>query len=370
MAAASGACVGETIGAPARYLQGVDGGPRRRAGQVALARAVLVAFVAAWLLGPELLRTAVPVWVAFAVAAGLEVHFVVSALRGGSPARPNREPQRADLDRYGYGDEPGELLLVRDGGRELWVAYEGETGEELEALVERARADAAGQGAGGEPTGPPDEDHEADTARDDGAQREPTTRAISRFATGLAVIGALAALVWAVEANTGWRSLSDEERAATEARLSEEASAIAGKPVVIRCDESGNHVGVVQHADGVAVVGGTLAYLTPQRCYDLARLAFHGDITASRTARAIAVLAHEAWHLRGVRDEGTTECLALQSGVGLGVRLGLSPATAAQMMRQQLAENLDRSSSLEYRVPPECRDGSALDLDPADGRFP
>ena len=139
----------------------------------------------------------------------------------------------------------------------------------------------------------------------------------------------------------------------------------------IRCDESGEYVGAVQHADGIATVGGDLAYLTPERCLDLYRLAFDGEVTSSQTARAIAVLAHEAWHLHGVRDEGTTECYALQSGVGLGQRLGLSEGTAEQMMRQQLAENAGRSGSgTEYVVPPSCRDGGALDLDPERAGFP
>ena len=94
-------------------------------------------------------------------------------------------------------------------------------------------------------------------------------------------------------------------------------------------------------------------------------------MTSSRTARALAVLAHEAWHLRGVQDEGTTECYALQAGVDLGRRLGLSQDTAVQMMRQQLVENLDRgASNLEYLVPGECRDGGRLDLNPALERFP
>ena len=75
------------------------------------------------------------------------------------------------------------------------------------------------------------------------------------------------------------------------------------------------------------------------------------------------MLAHEAWHLRGVRDEGTTECYALQSGVELGQRLGLSEDTARQMMRQQLVENrfaARRASSTS--CPPDCRNGGALDL--------
>ena len=115
----------------------------------------------------------------------------------------------------------------------------------------------------------------------------------------------------------------------------------------------------------------TSGILTPEICHDLYRLAFKGDTTGSRTGRAIAVLAHEAWHLRGTGDEGTTECYALQSGVELGTRLGLSEDTARQLMRQQLIENqLRGASTLEYRIPPECRNGGRLDLDPGSTAVP
>ena len=130
-------------------------------------------------------------------------------------------------------------------------------------------------------------------------------------------------------------------------------------------------MGVVQHADGVATVGGDRAYVTPEICLDLYRLAFEGEERGSRTARAIAVLAHESWHLRGESDEGATECLALQSGVELGRRLGLDEGTARRMMAQQLAENsLRGAEGLEYRVSSECRDGGRVDLDPDGEAFP
>ena len=41
------------------------------------------------------------------------------------------------------------------------------------------------------------------------------------------------------------------------------------------------------------------------------------------------------------------------------------------MMRQQLAENALRATgNQEYLVPPECRDGGELDLNPDSSRFP
>jgi hypothetical protein len=318
-------------------------------------RVGLVAFVLAWILGPDELRSAVPIWVVFLIALGLEVNFLIGAFRPARTRSLDRGPQVADRDLYGYEEETGDLLLVREGEEDVWIPYSGETGEELESLIAEAR----------------------ETPEDDEAPSEviETRRggwpAVRRFLTGVAVIGTLALVIWFVESRTGWDALAGDTRAAAVARFSEEASRIAAKPVTIRCDESRDYVGLVQHADGVALVGGDRAYLTPERCHDLYRLAFEGEETSSQTARAIAVLAHEAWHLRGVRDEGTTECYALQSGVELGRRLGLSEGTAHQMMRQQLVENrLRGAGSFEYLVPPDCRDGERLDVRPGDTRFP
>jgi hypothetical protein len=315
----------------------------------------LVLFVLAWIFGPTELRSAVPVWIVFLIALGLEAHFFAGALRRIPPPRPDRRPQTVDRERYGYAKEADDLLLVREGDQELWIPYSGERDDEVDALIASARER-------------PDDDAPVVATS---VQRRPLWPAVRRFLTGLGVIGVLALMLWFVESRTGWDSLDGDTRADAVARFSDEASRIAEKPVTIRCDESRDYVGLVQHADGVAAVGGDRAYLTPERCHDLYRLAFESEVTSSQTARALAVLAHEAWHLRGVSDEGTTECYALQSGVALGQRLGLSEDTARQMMRQQLAENALRSrGAFEYLVPPGCRDGGRLDLDPSDKRFP
>ena len=286
-------------------------------------RVALAVFVVAWILGPYELRSAIPVWVAFLIALGLELNFFIGALARAPAAAPDRGPQEIDRELYGYVYDPAE----DDEAEE----YEDEEPEEESRLWPAAR----------------------------------------RFLVGLGVIGALALVFWLVESRAGWDALEVQNRAEAVALFSEEASRIAGKPVRIRCDESGEYVGAVQHADGVAAVGGDLAYLTPERCLDLYRLAFEDEVRGSQTGRALAVLGHETWHLRGVRDEGTTECYGLQSGVELGRRLGLSEGTARQLMRQQLAENAGRSgATAEYLVPPECHDGGSLDLDPADTQFP
>lgn len=273
----------------------------------------LVAFVLAWILGPGVLRDSVPLLVVFAIALGLELQFLVGALRGSGRRRaPDRSPQPVDRERYGF-----------------------------------------------------------DLEDDDEEVAPPAPSPFRGFLLGLGVLAALGALAWVLDSRTGWSSLDGETKVAVVERLSAEASRLAEKPVSVGCDEARDYVGYVQHADGIAVVGGDRTYVTPEVCFALYGLAFEGEVRGSRTGRAIAVLSHESWHLRGERDEGTTECYALQSGVELGRRLGLDEGAARRLMAQQLTENRLRGlQTVEYRVSSECRDGGELDLDPASSAFP
>ncbi len=296
---------------------------KRLGSAASLVRVGLAVFVVVWLFGPEELRAFVPMWLPFLVALGLELQFFLTARRTvpGSTS-PDRGPQEIDRELYGYADEP-----------------EDEDG----------------------------------VAEDDELEWEPVaprrSRRLARLVAGVTVIAALATLAWILDSRSGWRGLDADTRAAATRRFSAEAARIVGRPVEIRCDESGEHVGFVQHTDGVAEVGGRLAYLAPDRCHELYRLAFEGS-TSGSTARAIVVLAHEAWHLRGVRDESTTECYALQSGVQLGQRLGLAEDRARGLMRRALTENRGSGTSFEYRVGFECSDGRELDLNPETDEFP
>ena len=275
---------------------------------------MLVVFVLAWILGPDVLRDSVPLLVVFAIALGLELQFLVGALRGGGRRRaPDRSPQPVDRERYGF---------------------------DLE------------------------DDEEA-------APAAPSPSPFRGFLLGLGVLAALGALAWVLDSRTGWSSLDGETKVAVVERLSAEASRLAEKPVSVGCDEARDYVGYVQHSDGIAIVGGDRTYGTPEVCFALYRRAVDGAVRGRRGGRAIAVLAHETWHLRGESDEGTTECYALQSGVELGQRLGLGEGTARRLMAQQLTENRLRGlQTVEYRVSSECRDGGRLDLDSADSAFP
>jgi hypothetical protein len=296
-------------------------------------RIAAVALVVAWFFVPPL-RHSVPAWIPFLAYAALEAQFLIGGVRERDAPRGKRgrAPQEADIEDFG-GPEWLEPELVEVGGRQVWIPAEVE----------------------GEPR-----------------PERPPRPWLPRLELGTAVAAVLTVLVFVLLPDGGWSSLDSSARARTESRLSAEAARIAGHPATIHCDARGEAVGVVQHADGIAEVGGRNAYLTPAICFRLHQLAFDGDQGAfSQTARAIVVLAHEAWHLRGEGDEGVTNCYAFQSGVGLGERLGLSRGTAARMMRQQLAENpIQARSAPEYLVPPECRNGGSLDLRPGSGRFP
>jgi hypothetical protein len=306
-------------------------------------RVLLILLVVVWFFSPPEIRDAIPLWLPFAVVLVLEIQFVAANYRSSAPffERDDRRPSTADRARFGDG-QLADWAIVDLEGRPVWV----DVTEAEEAAV------AAGTGGG----------RERQTRR-----RRLLLPALEALAV-LAVVGGLVLLL----ERGGWGDLDAEARSAAEARISAEASRVAGKQVRVTCDTSGRFVGAVQHADGIAVVGGDRAYLTPELCYALHRLAADGDVPSfSQTARAIAVLAHEAWHLRGERDEGVTECYALQSGVLVGRRLGLDEDTARRMMRSQLVANqLHRLESEEYRIPAGCINRGPYDLAPAVDRFP
>ena len=303
-------------------------------------RLVLIVALVLWFFSPPDLRDEVPLWLPFVAVVVLEAQFVVSSWRSGGPlvSRDDPRPGLEDRRRYGDGRLPEWAIAEDDAGTRHWVDL---SEDEEEVPVET-------------PDAPP--------------RRRRVVRALVEAAAVLAAVGGLYLLL----ERPGWDDLGRGAQRAAEARMSLEASRVAGKPVRIECDTSGRHVGAVRHADGVATVGGNLAYLTPELCYALERLTAHGEVTGfSQTARAIAVLAHEAWHLRGVANEGRTECFALQSGVRVARRLGLGEETARRMMRSQLVANqLHGAATAEYVVPADCVNRGPLDLSPGVDRFP
>ncbi len=290
------------------------------------ARLAVVALVIGYFFLPYGVQAWIPVWLPFAAALGLEVQFFLGGYRAGTrghvaASAPNRGPQPHDLLELGWEPE--------------W------------------------------------EDDEFDSV---GAYEFDQRRRwlVRHVPEALVAVAIVAGILFYASRPHGWEAVSKANRARAEAVFSREATAIAGHPAALVCDTSGEHVGVVQDADGAAQVGGSTAYLVPRLCDELYQLKFkHHARSFSLTGRAIAVLAHESWHLNGVDDEGLANCYAFQSGVTVGVHLGLSESRARSMMREQLATNAsDSAGDSRYLVPPGCRDGGEYDLHPGSGRFP
>jgi hypothetical protein len=289
------------------------------------ARAALVGLLVAWFFSPPEVRYSVPLWLPFIVALGLELEFAVGgwllAARQ-APAERGRGPQRIDLEQFGW---------------------EGQS--------------------------PEDDDPAFWTSPPVPRRRVPLVRRVGATA---AVVAFVALVAWGIGVRRGWSSLDHATQTRVEQVLSRQATLIAGHPATVHCDTAGRHVGAVQEADGLAEVGGRNAWVTPGICYRLYRvLDKHDTHSFSPTGRAIAVLAHESWHLRGVADEGLANCYAFQSGVSVGTRLGLSTSFARSLMREQLADNdADSASNSAYLVPAGCSNGGRYDLHPGSSPFP
>ncbi len=281
----------------------------------------MLALVVAYFFLPYWIQAAIPVWLLFLAALGLEVEFFLGGYlhgRRGQPApAPDRGPQQRDLSDLGtwaWWDKDAATAQGVESSRFRWIH-------------------------------------------------------IAEAAVGIVLV---AGILFYASQPKGWDAVGPEGRARTETIVSREASLVAGHEAVVGCDTSGQYVGVVQDADGLAFVGGRRAYLTPSICNTLYQLAVkHRTQSFTQTARALAVLGHESWHLRGVRNEGLANCYGYQSGVEIGVHLGLSENTARAMMREQLATNAsDSGLNVQYRVPSGCRDGGSADLHPAATGFP
>jgi hypothetical protein len=277
-----------------------------------------------WLLSDSL-QAAIPFWLPFAILAATEIEFVV---RGMIERRQGVEPTPASRRLPGADDaDLGWVETVDEEGAPVLVAA---------------------------------------------APRAPRRSRLPVMVALLIGIG-LFAYAYRVDRNAGWPSVSAANQAKAERRFTAESARIAGHSVTVRCDDGYAFTGVGSDAAGVAFIPRRLAFLQPTICRSLYRIAFEHHVGARDDAAfAITVLAHEAVHLRGVRNEAETECYALQEGVELGRRLGLDPATARTLMRSQRDRDLSDESiqRLDYRLPEGCRSGGSLDLRPNDPSFP
>ncbi len=284
-------------------------------------------FVVLWLLS-ERLQSAIPFWLPFAILAAMEIEFVVRGIR----------ERRADVEPA----EPATMSRRLPGADDAdlgWVETVDEEGEPI--LVPAA----------------------------------PRSTRRTRVPAILMLVVAIGLFVYAyrVDRDAGWSSVSAAEQARAEKRFTAEASRIAGRNVRVYCDDAYSFTGVGSDAAGVAFISRGISYLEPMICRSLYRIAFEGNLgPLDDAAFAVSVLAHEATHLRGIRNEAETECYALQEGVALGRRLGLDAETARTLMDAQRARDISDASvaRLDYRLPAECRNGGNLDLRPNDPQFP
>jgi len=287
----------------------------------------------------------IPVWLPFAAALGLEVQFFLGGYLGRhrpqAAAVPHRGPQARDLSELGWPPEPEPDEADDD-------TEDGQP--DAEEVAEPSYFAQAVE--------PPAL-----------APRRSLPRRLAETLLTLAVVGGI--LYYAVRPH-GWDAVSKANRARAERVFSREATRIAGHPATVVCDTSFEHVGIVQEADGAAQVGGGVAWLLPSLCNELYQVRFKHHVQPSpKAGRAIAVLAHEAWHLHGVANEGLANCYAFQSGVRIGVDLGLSESHARALMREQLATNAsDSAGNPAYVVPQGCHNGGRYDLHPRSTGFP
>jgi hypothetical protein len=284
-------------------------------------RLLALGFAAVYLASPSVQLWLPPV-LPFLAAAAVEAHFFIAGLRA-----PHRDPEAA----ADPGPQPRDLA-------ELGWAEPGEPDD------------------AGDPEPSP--------------QRRLPRRRV-RVLPALAVLAVFAGLILLDRRGQHWQHLSAASRAQTVAMLERQAGRIAGHRASIVCDVSGRRVGYVQDADGLAEVGGHRVWLTPSICYRLYLVTHDRRARGTSTGRAIAVLAHEAWHLRGESSEARANCFAYQSGVEVGRALGLPVTNARRLMRGQLADNPGEfADAPAYVVPAGCRRGGSLDLHLDGPHFP
>lgn len=115
------------------------------------------------------------------------------------------------------------------------------------------------------------------------------------------------------------------------------ATAVAGKPVTVYCENSWYDWIMFfadQGIDGSGINGFTslsrpVVYVSPRQCETLHALINREDVGTYYAATALLTLVHEAVHQRGVADEGMADCTALPLVPQLAASHFTIPATVA-----------------------------------------
>jgi hypothetical protein len=157
------------------------------------------------------------------------------------------------------------------------------------------------------------------------------------------------------------------------------ASEIAGRPVAVNCqglpsalvDISPRAGEVMFNEDGTppdetTLKRDTCRYLErfenarSAPSFACVRRVERCEPSIGKIAASIRVLAHEAWHLRGVTNEAQTECYALQTTALVARRLGATPEQA-QAVAAWNTRHVYPYLPSQYQSG-ECRDGGGFDL--------
>jgi hypothetical protein len=164
-------------------------------------------------------------------------------------------------------------------------------------------------------------------------------------------------------------------------RLGMIASELARRHVTIRCEGlSGALTGAQGESGRTEFVDGkpvSVSYLQEGVCETLH--AYARDLSAGErcllpcespleVAWSVNTLAHESYHLAGVRNEAQTECYALQAIDFVARRLGASPEQARALAVFSFDQLPGRMPAM-YRSP-LCHDGGRYDLRPASPVWP
>jgi hypothetical protein len=201
-----------------------------------------------------------------------------------------------------------------------------------------------------------------------------------RAAADEAEVKLLAAATAVVLLGFGAYTLEAHARARTQRTLGGVASALAGRPLSVRCQSfwgdllsADGHLGEVRFdAQGRP---GDSAWLTRSTCGRLHRfVASHGaDLAclksvdwsgfrwdgphgacvdrAASVGQAVVILAHEAAHLRGIRSESWAQCVAEQTAARTVALLGGDPATGPALERLARAWNPFMGSEYQTSCP-------------------
>jgi len=211
------------------------------------------------------------------------------------------------------------------------------------------------------------------------ARTAPTRSMPVKVKAGLIVAALILPVSWGI---------ATYHRIALQNKLSPIASEIAGRKVGVHCPgwfgrllaPGDTTAGVVSvDADGRVAnrtelrtrtcdeLGAVIAGGREHQLACAARSTSCGD-DVQQMAWAINTLAHEAIHLRGILDEGVTECYAVQNFALVAQRLGVTPEQARNLAITHWETS--REKLPDRYVATGCENGGPLDLRPADPVWP